>query len=249
VFAETPARHDGAAAQVEWAYRQLDLGRASEAVAGFEAASALEGLAWSYFKLGKYDQAAQQADARQLLAPWDLEWSKARVTIIAAVPNRHTEAVAAAWDLVDVSPKDITLRMLLARTLIEVGRPTEAAVQLKVVLDIDPHNSDAFQALAELAHWDQDFETARELLQQALVAQPANQEILAKLRGIEVEAARVQAARLGPTLPLVFGLIGISVLLGYASSNIRLLTYIALASSIMLLTGLALSWIYLVPLS
>ena len=46
-----------------------------------------------------------------------------------------------------------------------------------------------------------------------------------------------------------YGVMGLSIMLGYRSQRITLRTYVALVLCITILVGFALTWLYLVPLS
>lgn len=160
--------------------------------------------------------------------------------------GRLKEAVAEYRTVVTLNPRDRPGRLGLAQTLSLTGQTDEARVMFDRLIAEDPRDADALAGRAEIARWDGDYETASRLMHRALAAAPDSAELRAGEHDVFRRAAQMRAARRGPILPLVLGLIGFCVLVGYRSRAITIRTYTGLVVFTAGLVGLALGWLYLV---
>jgi tetratricopeptide (TPR) repeat protein len=238
-------------------YQLLGSGRPAEAVSEFQKAldrnrddlEANEGIAWAYYKLGEFALAARYADNRLALAPKDNEWRKSQLTILFEVPARRGEALSGARDLVREHPDDLDARLLLGRLTAWSGKARDAQPILEDVLRQAPNNFDALVTLAEIAQTEHDQEQALRLLQRAVTLKPGDTKLQAKLAAAAEQLRRYRLARLQPTLPLVLGVIGLSILVGQISPRLTATTYWLVFGYVSFITGAALAWLYLVPLN
>jgi tetratricopeptide (TPR) repeat protein len=237
-------------------YQLLDSGRPAEAVREFQKAldrnrddlNANEGMAWAYYKLGEFALAARYADRRLAFAPKDVEWRKNQLTILFQAPTRREEALSGARDLVREHPDDIDARLLLGRLAAWSGKARDARPILEGILRQDPNNFDALITLADVAQTEHDLGQAVRLLQRAVTLKPGNTKLQAELAAAAEELRRYRLARLQPTLPLVFGVIGLSILVGQLSTRLTATTYWLVCCYVSVITGAALAWLYVIPL-
>ena len=160
--------------------------------------------------------------------------------------GRLEEAVAEYRTVVTLNPGDRQGRRGLAQTLSLTGQTNEARVMFDKLIAEDPRDAEALSGRAEIARWDGDYETASRLMHNAPAATPDRAAIEAEKHDVLRRAAQMRAARRGPILPLVLGLIAFSVLVGSLSRVISLRTYIALVAFTVSAVGLSLGWLYLV---
>jgi hypothetical protein len=134
--------------------------------------------------------------------------------------------------------------------LVSLLAPTSVGAEARVMFDKliaeDPRDAEALSGRAEIARWDGDYETASRLMHNALAATPDRAANGAEGHDVLRRAAQMRAARRGPILPLVLGLIAFSVLVASLSRVISLRTYTVLVGFTVSAVGLSLSWLYLV---
>jgi tetratricopeptide (TPR) repeat protein len=197
---------------------------------------------------GRLAQAIAEYRKAVELAPADpVVRTKLGETLVSA--DRIEEAVAEYRKIVTLNPGYRQGRRGLAQTLSLTGQTDEARVMFDRLIAEDPRDAEALCGRAEIARWDGDYETASRLMHNALAAAPECAELRAEEHDVFRRAAQMRAARRGPILPLVLGLIGFCVLLGSLSRAITVRTYTALVVFTASLVGLALGWLYLVSSS
>jgi Flp pilus assembly protein TadD len=238
-------------------YQSLDAGRAADAVREFKKAldknpnelKAHEGLAYAYNKLGYYAQAGWHADQRRLLAPQDHGWRRQRALLLFDDPARRYEAIAEAQELVSERPDDSESKILLGRLMARDGQYAEARTNIELVLMQNPDNIDALRILAWIESIQHNYEEAFQLLQRAGALRPEDAELRAELANAAVIAKRFRAAHSHPTMLLVLGVITVSIIVGQASTKLTVWTYLLIFVSMSLLAGVALAWLYLIPIT
>jgi Flp pilus assembly protein TadD len=238
-------------------FRLLDADRPGEAIDRFQKVlsgspddlDATEGMAWAYDKLGEYALAARYADRRQALAPADSDWRRSRALILFDDLGRREEALNEARELVRLQPKDSKSRILLGRLLAWSGENDEARRVLDGVLVDVPDNADALTTLAEIEQEEHDYDAAAKLLARAVQLKPGDDELRSNLAMTTAQAKRFRAGHLEPSKVVVLIVISCSILLGQASRRLTGRTYLWIFTFTGIVTGVAFTWLYLIPLN
>jgi len=116
--------------------------------------------------------AAQVAyENAQMLQPERLDWPYLR-SVIALEQGLSDQALAYLNEALRLDPWDRASLMRRGRLLAELGELNEAQKDFERVQQLDPDSAAALAGLGELALQQQDFQTAIELLEQALDRQP-----------------------------------------------------------------------------
>jgi tetratricopeptide (TPR) repeat protein len=164
-------------------------------------------------------------------------------------PAGRDEALAEAREMVRERPGDGESRILLGRLLAWGGQYAEARKNIEFILMQTPDNIDALRILAWIENIEHNYEEAFRLLQRAGILSPEDAEIQGELANAAAIAKRFRAARLEPTMLLVLTVIGLSILIGQASASLTAQTYLLMFTSISLITGASLGWLYLIPIT
>jgi hypothetical protein len=112
-----------------------------------------------------------------------------------------------------------------------------------------PDNTDALRILAWLENQAHNYDKAYFALRRAANLKPQDIELQSELASAEAIARRFRAIRYEPTMFLVLTIVGVSILTGYASSTVTGRTYALIFGSTCFLAGVALAWLYVMPIN
>jgi tetratricopeptide (TPR) repeat protein len=165
-------------------------------------------------------------------------------TLVSA--GRYDEAVNEYQSLLATRPNDRELRRSLARALVSADRRVEAIPLFDGLIQENARDAGALTERALIARWQGDFETARRLLAEAGGLEPEP----APTAAPEDAAAAGELAPAAPgrdlTFPLLFGLIGIAIVIGQRRRIVPG-TYLLLVGLTGVLVGASLAWLSVVP--
>jgi tetratricopeptide (TPR) repeat protein len=207
-----------------------------------------EGLAWAYYRMDDYARAVDEADRRLALAPADAEWRRDWALILWSMPERQHEVLAVVRKWADEAPADRAMRRLLGRVLGDAGDYDEGRRVLNSLLAEAPDDVEALATLATIERWDQRYDEARRLFARAAALSPGDADLQSALAGATKEVAGLRAAHFEPTLPITLVLILVSLLIGQISGALTFRTYLIAFVGTGVLVGLALGWLYLIPI-
>ena len=161
--------------------------------------------------------------------------------------GRYDEAVAEYRAVVIRRPHDRRLRQELARALSSANRPGEAIRIFDALVAEDPADAEVLRERALIARWDGDFETAHRLLRQAAAAQHSDPNIQREPAKVTPRTADPIAAPVDVTVPLVSGLLGFVMIIGYVRRALCMWTYLGVLVLCAVFVGIGLCWFYIAP--
>jgi tetratricopeptide (TPR) repeat protein len=142
-------------------------------------ATAHEGLAWTYLRLGDVPRAARHADRRRALAPGDEAWREKWLSVIRLVPARREEAIRGYRVLVADRPGAIEPRLRLAELLSWTkGRLGEAIAEYRRALALAPRDRAPRIGLARALAWDGRLAEATRRFDELIAKDPDDPEVL-----------------------------------------------------------------------
>ncbi|MCB1033378.1 MAG: tetratricopeptide repeat protein [Acidobacteria bacterium] len=147
--------------------------------------------------------AACYANARQL-QPRETLWPYAEGRLRLEASGELSGAESDFRSVLELDSDDLSARLSLGRTLLDLRRPDEAAAEFRRVLDQDPESAAAYDGLGRTAVDDGDFEEAVGLFRKALELQPEASRVYYRLgqalrRAGRKEDAREALTHQGPT--------------------------------------------------
>lgn len=241
---------------LEQGYQLLDAQAFPEAIETFQQAltenpediKAHEGLAWAYYEMRDYALAAAHADRRLALSPGDREWRRSWAIIVWETPERQAEVLAAVREWAEQDPADRAAQRLYGKVLADSGEYDQGRQVLNALLSSDPDDVDALTTLAQIERWDQQYETARDLLARAFALRPEDETILQDLLAMTREAQGHRMAHFEPTLPIVLLVILFSVVIGQVVPRLTPAVRIMSLVGVAVLVAASLTWLYAAPL-
>jgi len=153
-----------------------------------------------YFLWGRYAELtahfdeALEAYEKALICDQQADYIARKLPIILLRLNREDEAVARLKEFIRKNPKEIGLRMLLAKVLIRRNLYEEAISQYRTIHRQHPNETRALLLLSELYISRRQLEAAREVLQQVLSVSSSNYPAHVLLARIFVEQKQVEKA-------------------------------------------------------
>jgi Flp pilus assembly protein TadD len=237
-------------------YRWLDVGVPAAAIHEFDRAlsrdprniKAHEGLAIAYSRLGNHKQARWHIDQRHVLGPENPKWQRQRIMVLFADRFYRAEALAEAAQMVREQPHDVQNLILFSRLLSWAEKYTEARQVVERTLNEVPTNVDALQILATIETVSYNYQKAYELLKRAAALRPDDNKLQSDFARSQVIAERFRSVRYEPTIAIVLAIIGLSIIIGQASSRYTVRTYALVFLLMLLSTATSLAWLYLVRL-
>ncbi|MDJ0869998.1 MAG: tetratricopeptide repeat protein [Myxococcota bacterium] len=219
---------DESAAEAHFVRAKIDLGEGKPDEATAALRRALDGRpdwAQAHFLLASsllLQGDRQEARAEVLRAvELDAEFLEARrlAARIHAALAEHDLAVEEARKILRQRPGDHTIRILLAQSLVHLGKPDEARAELDAI-PLDERDAEVHFALGRIDMMQRKPEFAREKLIQALEQRPNHPEILESLLNVEAQLGQIdqslarieQAAAEEPDNPKLVRLHGIALL-------------------------------------
>jgi Flp pilus assembly protein TadD len=237
-------------------YRWLEAGVPAAAISEFDRAlsrdprnfKAHEGLAIAYSRLGNHNQARWHVDQRHVLGPENPKWQRQRIMVLFADRSYRTEALAEAAQMAREQPHDVQNLILVSRLLSWAEKYAEARQVVERTLKEYPNNVDALQTLATIETVSYNYAKAYQLLKRAAALRPDDGKLQSDFAKSLVIAERFRSVRYEPTMAIVFSVIGLSIVIGQASSRYTARTYALVFIVMLLSTATSLVWLYLVRL-
>ncbi len=99
---------------------------------------------WAYvdFAYGRFDDAEQALRRGELLDPASL-WNTNTLLMIYYYRRSYEQAMAESRRVLQIDPKDYVARLVLADSLVQIGKPAEAITAWKPMLDFTPNDKSA----------------------------------------------------------------------------------------------------------
>jgi Flp pilus assembly protein TadD len=209
---------------------------------------ALEGMAYACNQLGYYSLAGWYADRRWTLAPSDRLWRQKRALLLFDARPRRDEALSEARRLVSEQPSDVDAHFLLGRLLAWIGKNTEARKSLEFVLSRTPNNVEALHNLARVESREYNYEKAFHLLQRAVRLKSDDSNLKTQLADTGILAKRFRVARYEPTIAMILGIIGFSIVMGQTSARLAARRYWSILTTMMLLAAAIVVWLHVIAI-
>lgn len=170
----------------------LDVNRIDEAIAHYEIASRLPGLAaashlslaGAYTRAGQSGRAIAHGEAAVRLSPHNPD-AEINLGLALVAAGRAAEALPHYEAALGLEPHASDTRAYLATALLQLGRPAEAVGQCQAALELDPDRADTWCILARALAQQHDSAAARRAAERALQLRPDFPEALFVLGNLD----------------------------------------------------------------